>query len=214
MTTQLELFEDSTTNGKRDLKPIDYTTPIGMYKEIAHIKGVHDLSERAMMLLHYLYLYHSRPEDWFIHAKLLSGFMGFHDTRELRKLCAEIDEKTELVVYASQNGYKLASTPREIEEAIRFALAPALTTLKRVHAKSKTKHHQWLHGYITNLLKEYGGYAQGQQQMDYETDEELNPSGLRSVDHYPEQPYQEDIKKVEDRIREYVRTQNIKRKTL
>ena len=110
MIQQLDFFED---NGK-ELKPIDYSSPIGMYKELKDVQGADKLTDKALELLHYLYLNHARPEDGFIHAKELAGLLGYWDTRELRKLCAEIDLKTEMVIYASQHGYKLASTPDEL----------------------------------------------------------------------------------------------------
>jgi len=203
MTIQLEMFEDSQDN--KELKPIDYSKPIGMYKELKDVAGVNDLSEKGLELLHYLYTNHARAEDGFIHAKQLAGLLGFWDTRELRKLTAEIDAKTELVIYASQNGYKLASTPLEIDMAVKFALAPAMTSIRRVFAKNKQTTLHWLHGFLTNLEKEFGGISQGQQQVDEDMEQ-------REVDHYPEQPFKENVLPINQRIQAYVKSQDSKRK--
>ena len=203
MAIQLEFFEESK-DGK-ELKTIDYSKVIGIFKEIKDIAGVSELSEKALELLHYLYMNHAREEDGFIHAKQLAGLLGYWDTRELRKLCAEIDTKTELVIYASQNGYKLASSEREMEQAIKFALAPAMTSIRRVFAKNKKTTLHWLHGFLTNLEKEFGGISQGQQQADENMEQ-------REVDHYPEQPFKENVFPINQRIQEYVKTQDSKRK--
>ena len=203
---QLELFEDTVKDGKRDLKPIDYSSPIGMYKELKDVKGVEELSEGCLSMLHYLYLNHSRPEDGFIPAKVLAGLFGYHDTRDIRKYCTEIDMKTELVIYASQYGYKLASNEYEIDQAVRFALAPALTTIKRVIAKSKNESKaKLMQGYIGNMEKLYGGIAQGQQQVD----ENMEQS---TVNHYPEQPHVDEVLPINKRIQAYVKEQDSKRK--
>jgi hypothetical protein len=204
MTIQLEMFEDSKDS--KELKPIDYSKPIGMYKELKDVKGVQDLSEDCLSILHYLYLNHSRPEDGFIPAKVLAGLFGYHDTRDIRKCCTEIDMKTELVVYASQHGYKLASNEYEIDQAVRFALAPALTTIKRVIAKSKNESKaKIMQGYIGNMEKLYGGIAQGQQQADENMD-------LSTVSHYPDQPFKEHVLPIGQRIQAYVKSQDSKRK--
>lgn len=179
---QLDMFEEAVSNGKRDLKPIDYSKSIGMYRAIKDVEGVDQLSEKGMQALNYLYNYHSQPIDGFIHAMKLAGLLGMYDTREVRKIMAEIDHKTELVVYASQNGYKLASNEKEIEEAVKFALAPAMTSIRRVFAKSKKETLHWLHGFIGNLEKEFGGIAQGQLQHDIQSDEKP----IREVNHYPD----------------------------
>jgi len=192
--TQLDMFETAYIKGKEELKTVDYS--IGIYHEIAHIKGVNDLSENALTLLHYLYLNHSRPEDGFVHADLVAGLLGYYDTREVRKITTEIDMKTELVIYASQKGYKLASNDNEIEEAIKFALAPAMTSIKRVYAKNKRASNIWLHGFLGNLEKEFGGVTNGQQQID----DDLNQ---RTVNHYPKTPFREYVPEVKERIENY-----------
>ena len=203
MTIQLEMFEESQDS--KELKPIDYSKPIGMYRELKDVKGVQDLSDKALELLHYLYINHSNVEDGFIHAKQLAGLLGYWDTRELRKLCAEIDLNTELVIYASQKGYKLASTPLEIEMAVKFALAPTMTSIHRVFAKNKEETLHWLHGFLTNLEKEFGGVVQGQQQIDENVEQ-------RGVNHFPEQPHRETYVPLNKRIQNYVKTQDCKRK--
>lgn len=194
MTVQLDMFEEATNDkGKRDLKPIDYSSPIGMYKELADIRGVNDLTDKAMEALHYLVLNHAHPEDGFIPADKFRKMLHLGDTREVRKLMNEIDTKTDMVVYASQNGYKLASNDLEIDEAIRFALAPALTTIKRVMAKSKNSSKaRLIQGFVGNIEKIYGGHAQGQQVID---DVEVN--------HYPPQPFVEYVAPVDERIKNY-----------
>ena len=196
--TQLDMFNDVVTKGKRDLKPIDYTSPVGMYKELAQVQGVNELSEKTLELLHYLYMHHAREEDGFIHAHQLMGLMKVGDTRDIRKMCAEIDIKTELVVYASQYGYKLASSEREMNEAIKFALAPAMTSIRRVFAKNKKSTMTWLHGFIGNLEKEFGGITQGQQQVDDDMTQ-------REVNHYPNQPFRDNVLPVSERLDEYVK---------
>jgi hypothetical protein len=203
MKIQLEMFEESQDS--KELKPIDYSKPIGMYKELKDVRGIENMSEKGLELLHYLYTNHARAEDGFIHAKQLAGLLGFWDTRELRKLCAEIDFNTELVVYASQNGYKLASTPLEIEMAVKFALAPTMTSIKRVFAKNKEETLHWLHGFLTNLEKEFGGVVQGQQQIDENLEQ-------RGVSHYPDQPFKEHVLPIGQRIQAYVKSQDSKRK--
>ncbi len=195
---QLGMFKDTVTNGKRDLKAIDYSAPIGMYKELKDVKGVSELSENSLALLHYLYMHHAREEDGFIHAKELAFKMGYMDTREIRKCCAEIDFKTELVVYASQYGYKLVSSQREMLEAIKFALAPAMTSIRRVFGKNKQSTLNWLHGFIGNLEKEFGGITQGQQQVD-------DDMSLREVNHFPKQPFRDSVLPVSERLDEYLK---------
>lgn len=195
--TQLEFFEEATNDkGKRDLKPIDYASPIGMYKELADVRGVNDLSDKCMEALHYLYVNHAHPEDGFIHADKFRKLLGLGDTREVRKIMMEIDMKTELVVYASQNGYKLVGSDIEMKEAIKFALAPAMTSIRRVFAKNKRETLHWLHGFLGNLEKEFGGIAQGQQQYDENMDQ-------REVNHYPAQPFKEYVAPIDERIKEY-----------
>jgi len=183
---QLDFFEeDCKKNGIVELKAIDYKSQIGVYKELKDIKGVDLLSEKSLKLLHYLYTNHSKPADNFIHAKLLVAHLGFFDTREIRSCCSEIDHKTELVIYASQKGYKLASNDKEMEQAIKFALAPAMTSIKRVFAKNKRQTLNFLHGFLTNLQREYGGIVQGQQEFVIDSEEENNEL-IRTVNHYPE----------------------------
>lgn len=187
--TQLDFFDD-------DLKPIDYSAPIGIYKELKDVKGVQELSEKGLEALHYLYINHAHPEDGFIPAKSFAHMLGLFDTREVRKLMNEIDTKTDMVVYASQRGYKLASSEIEIDMAIRFALAPALTTIKRVMAKSKNvSKARLMQGYIGNIEKLYGGHAQGQLTFDDE--------GIKEVDHYPNQPFVEYNAPIDERIKKY-----------
>lgn len=187
--TQLELLDD-------DLKPVDFNSPIGMYGELKDVKGVQELSEKGLEALHYLFMNHARPEDGFIPAKAFAHMLGFFDTRDVRKLMNEIDLKTDMVVYASQHGYKLASNENEIDEAIRFALAPALTTIKRVMAKSKNQSKaRLMQGYIGNIEKLYGGHAQGQLTFDEE--------GIKEVDHYPNQPFTEYMPPVSERVKKY-----------
>lgn len=194
---QLDMFNETYKGGKRDIEPIDYASQIGIYHEIAHIKGVNDLSENGLRMLHYLYLNHSHAEDGFIHAKDLASILGLYDTRDIRKHSNEIEDKTELVIYACQNGYKLASNESEIEAAVRFALAPALTTIKRVIGKSKNKSKaKMMQGYIGNIEKLYGGNAEGQQEID----DDLNQ---RTVSHLPNTPFKEFVPSVKERIEAY-----------
>lgn len=201
--TQLEFFEDVTTDdGKRGgLKPIDFTKPIGMYKELKDIRGVDDLTDKALELLHYLYKNHARPEDGFINAKKLAGALGYWDTREIRKLCTEIDIKTDVVIYPSQNGYKIASNDEEIDNAIWFALRPLLTVAKRVAAKSKNQSKaKMLQGFIGNLEKEFGGHVDGQQVLDVNGDGDLEQN---EVNHFPKQPFVEYMPPIDERIKEH-----------
>ncbi len=201
--TQLDFFEDATTEkGKRGgLKPIDYSSPVGMYKELKDVEGVNLLTDKALDLLQYLYVHHAQETDGFIHANQLAHLLGYMDTRELRKLCAEIDTKTELVIYASQHGYKLAASQIEMREAIKFALAPAMTSIRRVFAKNKQETLHWLHGFLGNLEKEFGGVVQGQLQHDDTSDD--NTTMLREVNHFPKQTFKEYVAPVEDRIKDY-----------
>ena len=191
---QLGMFNDTYKNGKKELETIDYQ--IGIYKDIAHIKGVNELTDKGLELLNYLYQHHSREEDGFIHASDLAKELKIYDTREIRKICAEIDLKTELVIYASQDGYKLVASEREMERAIKFALAPAMTSIRRVFAKNKKETLHWLHGFLGNLEKEFGGIAQGQQQYDDEKGE------MREVNHYPDAPFISEYKSVKQRLDE------------
>lgn len=191
---QLSLLDD-------DLKVIDYSGAIGMYAELRDIRGVDKLTEKGLEALHYLFLNHAHPEDGFIPAKAFAKLLGFYDTRDVRKLMNEIDTTTDLVVYASQNGYKLASNEKEIDEAIRFALAPALTTIKRVMAKSKnSSKSKLMQGYIGNIEKLYGGHAQGQLTFDDE--------GIKEIDHFPCQPFVEYMGSVDERVRNYEEKKN------
>lgn len=197
-TTQLDMFNDKidTSKGKYEevLEPIDYTTQIGIYKELKDVKGVENLSDKAMEMLHYLYTNHAGEYDGFIHAQKLAGLLGYYDTREIRKLRAEINEKTELVVYSSQHGYKLASNELEIEEAVRFALAPALRMIKQAIAISKNKSQaRMLQGFIGNVEKEFGGNVTGQKQYDDDME-------LREVNHFPKQPFTENVLPINERI--------------
>lgn len=186
---QLDFFEEEKKDGMTTLKSVDYTSQVGLYKELKDVKGIENLSEKSLLLLHYLYTNHSKPTDNFIHAKLLVAHLGFWDTREVRACCAEIDHKTELVIYASQKGYKLASNDYEMKQAIKFSLAPAMTSIRRVFAKNKRETLSWLHGFLSNLEKEFGGIKQGQQEIILDEESEETQ---RSVNHFPEQTYEEE----------------------
>lgn len=204
---QLDFFEETgkkDSRGMVELKTIDFRSQIGFYKELKDVQGANDLTDKAYELLHYLYTNHARPEDGFIHAKQLAKVLGYYDTRELRKLCAEIDHKTELVVYSSVHGYKLASNDDEMKEAIKFALAPAMTAISRVFAKNKRETLHWLHGFIGNLEKEYkDNPKQGQLQHDHDKECKDVDDVLRTVNHYPEQPHIDYMPSIDERVRAY-----------
>jgi len=176
----MSLFDEvlNTKTGKIELKPYDFRNAIGQDRDMADIDGYDRLTDQAQELLKYLLRNHSNETDKFIHAIDLTKLLKLQDTRTLRKLCAEIDHKTELIVYASQQGYKLASTDIEIRNAIKFALAPVMTSIRRVFAKNKKETLHWLHGFIGNLEKEYGGYVSGQKQFD-------ENGNIREVKHLP-----------------------------
>ena len=218
---QLDFFEETgkkDSRGMVELKSIDFRSQIGFYKELKDVQGANDLTDKAYELLHYLYTNHARPEDGFIHAKQLARLLGYYETRELRKLCAEIDHKTELVVYSSVYGYKLASNDAEMAEAIKFALAPAMTAIKRVFAKNKRETLHWLHGFIGNLEKEYkdiGKQGQLQHDHDKESSDDFDEM-IREVNHYPEQPLIDYMPSVDERVSKYAekkRNQNKQQQT-
>jgi len=153
------------------------------------IKGYDKLSEYAQRLVRF-YIQGDvripdsptfyRDIDGFISAKALAYFMGFHDTRPLRQHNAEIDEKTELVVWGSQYGYKLCATDKDIDKAVVFSIRPALTALKHVMYKSKNRNlNKMLHGFIENQNKKIESIPQGQKQ--YDLDDDMN---LREVNHF------------------------------
>jgi hypothetical protein len=193
---QLEIFSDKEIidKGKRtNSYEINWNNIIGVDSNMKDVKGYEDLSDKAQDALKYLILNHAHPEDGFIHAARFAHILGLGlDTRTLRKLMAEIDYKTEYVVYPSQHGYKLAASKREIEEAVKFALAPAMTAIRRTYAKNKIETQEWLHGFLGNLAKEFGGVVQGQQEM---TDD----MELRTVNHYPKVADTDYMPSVEER---------------
>jgi hypothetical protein len=193
---QLDMFNEAYEKGKKELKPVDYTSQIGIYHEIAHIKGIQDMSEKGLQLLHFLYVNHSRPEDEFIHAKELAYLLKWHDTRDIRLYASEIDYKTDLVVFSSQDGYKLASSEKDIIEAVKFAIAPALTILKRSIAKNKVADDKWLQGYIGNKMKEKDVAIQGQQQID------IDLLDIIEVNHYADSDFKEYQKSVQQMVDE------------
>lgn len=208
MVEQLDMFNDVTNeSGKRDLKPIDFTAPIGMFKELDGIRGVDKLSEKALETLHYLVLNHARPEDGFIHSKQLAFMLNIFDTRELRKYLSEIDMVTDVVIYTdTARGHKIASSAIEIELAIKKALAPVLTSIERVIAKAKTKNiDKMLQGYIGNVQKLYDCVAQGQQVLDKNGDGELEQ---KEINHYPPQPFVEYMPPIDERIKAYEKRNN------
>jgi hypothetical protein len=193
---QLDMFNEAYEKGKKELKPVDYTSQIGVYHEIAHIKGIQEMSEKGLQLLHYLYVNHARPEDEFIHAKHLAYLLNWNDTRDIRLYASEIDYKTDLVVFSSQDGYKLASSEKDIIEAVKFAIAPALTILKRSIAKNKVADDKWLQGYIGNKMKEKDVAIQGQQQID------IDLLDIIEVNHYADSDFKEYQKSVQQMVDE------------
>jgi hypothetical protein len=200
MMEQLSLFEEKQTKDKGRMTTtyeINWHNIIGSDKAIGDIKGYNKLSEKGKQLLKYLYVNHYKPEDGFIPAKKLAYLLGYYDTREIRLLCAEIDEETELVIYSSQYGYKIASNEREIDEAVRFALAPALTTIKRVIAKSKNESKaKMLQGYVGNMEKLYGGNVHGQMEIDENLD-------IRPINHFPNKTSVDYMPGINERIEYY-----------
>jgi len=200
---QLEMFGAEKVvveNGKRKTEyEINWNNIIGIDRDMVNVKGYGDLTDKAQELLKYLIYNHARPEDGFIHANKLAHLLGLYtDTRTLRKLCAEIDYKTEYVIYSSQDGYKLAGSDREMEQAIKFALAPAMTSIRRVFTKNKRDGMKWLHGFLGNLEKEFDCAIQGQQELDVDNNLEQ-----REVNHYPKRPDYEYIPTIEERAAYY-----------
>jgi len=204
---QLSLFEEKETIEKGKLTrsyEINWHNIIGVDKGMENVKGYVDLSDKAQELLKYLIINHAKQEDGFIHAEKLCGLMKiWSGTRELRKLCAEIDFNTEYVVYSSQNGYKLAANRFEIGEAVKFALAPAMTAIRRTFAKNKIETLHWLHGFIGNLEKEFGGNIQGQKEMTEDME-------IREVNHYPERADIDYMPSIDERIEYYEKIKNKK----
>ena len=208
MSKQLELFGDeviTVENGHtKKTYDIQWENIIGSDNYMSDVFGYIDLSEKAQELLKYLMMNHINEEDGFIHAGLLAHTIGLGlDTRTLRKLCAEIDYKTEYVVYASQEGYKLVSSDREMQEAVKFALAPAMSSIRRVFAKNKRETLHWIHGFLGNLEKEFGGQPNYQQQFD----DDLNQ---REVNHFPKTTFIEEMPSIEDRVEYYNQEKKVK----
>lgn len=154
-----------------------------------NIKGYDKLSEYAKQLVRFYIQGDVRipnsptfykKTDGFITAKALAYFMGFRDTRPLRQHNAEIDVKTELAVYSCNYGYKLCANEEDIDNAVEFSLAPALTTLKRAMHKSKNKDlKNKLHAIIGYTHKQLDNKPQGQKQFDIDRDMQL-----REVNHF------------------------------
>lgn len=199
----MSLFVDEKNpkTGRMETKPVDFTSPIGMYRDLKDVHGFNKLDDKVQEYLTFLFRNYSTSTSGFIKAEELARIFNC-TTRQIRDWNYKIDKYTDLVVWSSAKygGIKLAANDEEMTKATEEALAQAKGALRHAFAKAKNHDLHYTHNLIGFYEKQYQGKPQGQMFMTFTQDDS---GDVKVVNHFAKQSDGKYKKSHDERIKEF-----------